>query len=60
VDTTEEIAGQQPFPLLQRDEHQGRGSFFEDQPGVILPGLDVEDMPEIHFHKSSFVTNKEK
>ena len=60
MDATKEIAGQQPFPLFQRDEHQGGRSFFEDQPGIILPGLDIEDMPEIHLHKSTFVTDKEE
>ena len=60
MDATEEIAGQQLFPLFEGDQHQGRRPVFENETGVILPGLDEEDMPEIHFHESSFMTDKEK
>jgi hypothetical protein len=61
VDAAEQITGQQLFPLLERDQHQGGcWSVFENQPGIVLPGFDVKDVPEVHFHEFTFMTDKEE
>lgn len=60
MDPAEQIAGQHPLPLLQRDQHLGGRPILQHQPGIILPGLDIDDLPQIHFYESAFMTNKEK
>lgn len=60
VDAAKLVGRQQPFPLFQRDKDQSGGLVLQYQPGIIFPGLDVDDMPEFHLYISPFMTNKEK
>lgn len=60
MDPAEQIAGQHPVPLLQRNQHLRGRPFLQHQPGIILPGLDIDDLLKIHLYKSALMTNKEK
>ena len=60
VYAAEFVTGQQFFPLLERDQYHRGGPVFQNQPGIILPGFDIKNMPEFNFHKSAFLADKEK
>ena len=60
VDAAEEVPGKEPVPLLQCHQDQERGSVLQDQPGIVFPGFDVDDLAEIDFYISALMTDKEE
>jgi hypothetical protein len=60
VDATKHLPRQHPLPLLQRHEYHDRRPVLHHQPGIILPGLDVQNILKVNFYVPAFMANKEK
>ena len=60
VDATKHLPRQHPLPLLQRHEYHDRRPVLHHQPGIILSGLDIQDLPKVDFHIPAFMADKEK
>ena len=60
VDPTKHLPRQHTLPLLQRYEHHHRRPVVHHQPGIILPGLDIQDLLKVDLHVPAFMANVEK
>lgn len=60
MDAAELVPGQQPVPLFEGDQHQYGRTILLNEPRIVFARLDVQDVPEFHFHILTFMTDKEK
>lgn len=60
MDPAEKVAWQESFPLFEGAQDQDGRLVFQHQPGIVLLGLDVDDIVEIHLYIPAFTANKDK